>query len=124
LNSGSWDDDGQTQAFQPAATGDTTSWNTAADSERRTTSGTYPALDDATETTHVEAPPPYSTFGAGYGSAAVVASWSSAGERGIRGFWLGVIAWVLISAVFALYLWSAVLSSGLREDIRDLIPGL
>jgi hypothetical protein len=82
------------------------------------------AVDDANETAHVEAPPPYSTFGAPYRGNSVVASWTSTGDRGIRGFWLGVIAWLLILAVFCLYLWSAVLSSGLRDDIRDLFPGL
>ena len=121
LNGGPWEDDGQTQAFQPAVAGDASSWSNTGGSEQRLT-----ATGDATdETAQAIETPRYSTFGHGYGAGAVVASWSTTSEeRGMRGFWLGMLAWILILAVFCIYLWSAALSSGLRDDIRDLFPGL
>jgi hypothetical protein len=125
LNNGSWEDEGQTQAFQPVAS---PPWATPASSERRTPSGTYSAVpaspdDDATR---VETPSAFQAGPAG-GSGAVVNSWESwdrQADRGARGFVLGTVAWLLILAVFGVYLWSAVLSSGLKSDIRDLVPGL
>jgi hypothetical protein len=122
LNNGSWGDDEKTQAFQPVAS---PPWASPASSERRTPSGRYPAVTESPEddVTRVETP---SAFPAS-GSGAVVNSWESwdrQADRGARGFVLGTVAWLLILAVFGVYLWSAVLSSGLKSDIRDLIPGL
>jgi hypothetical protein len=124
LNNGSWDDDGQTQAFQPAAPSpSSSSWSSPADSEHRTTSGTYPAVPATDDATITRAPNVFATSGSG----AAVDSWSSwdrEADRGMRGFVLGTVAWLLILAVFGVYLWSAVLSGGLKSDIRDLVPGM
>lgn len=125
LNGGPWESDGQTEAFQHAVTGSEGSWNTPVDTGRQSTATGTTSVDDTDDTAHAAETPRYSTFNHGYGAGAVVASWSTASEdRGTRGFWLGMLAWLLILAVFCIYLWSAALSSGLREDIRDLFPGL
>jgi len=125
LNSGPWQDDGQTQAFQPAATGGASSWTAPTNSGRHAIPGNHDAGGDADSTTHASETPRYPPSGTRYSSGSVVASWTPPNaERGARGLVLGILAWLLILAVFGIYLWSATLSSGLREDIRDLIPGL
>lgn len=126
LNSESWQDDGQTQAFQPATSSSSPAWASNDVTAAPRNSGNY----DTGETAAVGVPLTNSGSAdnaAAYSSGTMVSNWSTnnpGDDRGARGFALGFIAWFLILAVFGTYLWSSVFSSGLREDIRDLIPWL
>ncbi len=139
LNGGSWQDEDQTQAFQPAATtGNRWSADRATD---RT--GTYDAnrsrseqpdrsdtdINPNTQETPSFAPitTSYAIDEAAQGGTGTVNAWSewqSSSDRGVRGFVLGSVAWIIILAVFVLFLWVSVLSSDFKADVRDIVPGL
>lgn len=104
---GAWNEGDRTEEFRPAPS--FSSWSTPADPGQRTNSGTFTAAST---------PPPYATFGD------IQVTNLQPVDRGARGFWLGVLAWILIAVVFGLYLWAAVLGEGLKDDIRDIVPGL
>jgi|GEM_PF-3007311 len=57
-------------------------------------------------------------------SAPVVSMWEAEVDRGVRGFVLGTLAWLIILAVFVLFLWVGVFSQSFKDDVKDLIPGL
>ena len=132
LNGGSWDEEGQTQAFQPvassSATSSTAAWSPPDEDEHRAPSGTYKSVVATRDRQPVETASTQTTARAnGYATPPTVNAWTSwdqQTDRGARGFVLGTIAWILILAVFLLVLWSSVLSSGLKDDIRDFVPGL
>lgn len=125
LNEAAWQDDGQTQAFLPAASSTEYPWQPTDAGSQSRSSATFQTNETATVGS--PAAHPGSSESPSYGSGTMVSSWTTPGvenDRGSRGFALGILAWLLILTVFGAYLWSSVLSSGLRDDIRELIPGL
>lgn len=121
LNGGTWQQDDQTEAFQPASTSTSSRWDNLPPSNHPRTAEA--ANSDTNETPYIgPSAPPYA-----HGDSAVADSWSNwrqSEDRGARGFVLGTLAWILILAVFGLFLWVYVLSGELKDDIRNLLPGL
>ena len=121
LSGGAWQSDDQTQAFQPTATSTSPRWNSYSEN---THSGAPSAVPTDTDETPYVGPsaPPYT-----HDDSVVVNSWSNVRQPedlGARGFVLGALAWIIILAVFGLFLWVYVLSGALKDDIRDLTPGM
>jgi hypothetical protein len=135
LNGGSWQDDDQTQAFQPAATSGNR-WTANTSSENTGTHDTTePRYEPParTDTIAQEAPsfaPITSSYvnddavQGGTGTVNAWSDWQSNDDRGVRGFVLGSLAWIIILAVFVLFLWVSVMSRDFKQDVRDLVPGL
>lgn len=135
LNGGSWQDEDQTQAFQPAPT----SGNRWAANTSPENTGTYDTTGDRNVSlprtdTNVQETPSFApittsyandeTMQGGKGTVNAWSDWQSSADRGVRGFVLGSLAWIIILAVFVLFLWVSVLSSDFKQDMRDLVPGL
>lgn len=109
-DTGAWNDNEATQSFEPVR-GETT-WDRSSYEDQRTSNGGYAVVETST-------PPPYATFDQPWGTTPTpVASQSQ------RGFWLGLLAWILIAVVIGMYIWAGLLGDQLKDDIRDIVPGL
>lgn len=108
-----WNDDSQqTQSFEPVR--DDTDWHRPADTRQRTSSEDIPVSGS---------PPEYASFDHTRQDQPVALVPARAPESS-RGFWLGVLAWLLIAVVVGMYIWAGVLGEQLKDDIRDIVPGL
>jgi hypothetical protein len=133
LNGVSWQGGNDaTQTYQPvsvAASGNTGEYEPATSASRshERYPASHPADADADATWSGSIGTSYANEHGDDGAAPLVSAWSDDEgrvDRGVRGFVLGSLAWVIILAVFVLLLWVGVFSTGFKNDVRDIIPGL